>query len=86
MTPSTALSWRSHHVATSREQSEHHPAVFRSRPLEQIHIWLDYSSDPGGLLDTSTVHPSLAGTKNIYYDAKGQRLQIFYNNGANSLI
>jgi hypothetical protein len=74
-------------VATSWEQSEHHPAVFNEAGLlEQIHIWLDYSSDPGGLLDTSTVHPSLAGAKNIYYDAKGQRLQIFYNNGANSLI
>ncbi|KAJ9414782.1 virulence plasmid 65kDa B protein-domain-containing protein [Fusarium oxysporum] len=77
-----AIAPRSNRPGAKRNITQ--PVYNEAGLLEQIHVWLDYSSDPGGLLDTSTVPPSLAGVSNIDYDAKGHRLQIFYKNGATS--
>ena len=51
--------------------------------LEQVNVWLDHPSDPGGLLNTNITPPSPAGVSNTDYDAKGRCLQISYKNGAN---
>jgi RHS repeat-associated protein len=51
--------------------------------LERVDVWLDYQTDPTGLLDGTLTPPSpVVGVNNIDYDAKGQRLRIEYKNGA----
>lgn len=58
------------------------PVYNEANLLERVHVWLDHSTEPTGLLDANTVAPSPVGVKNIDYDAKGQRLRIDYKNGA----
>jgi RHS repeat-associated protein len=58
------------------------PEYNEANLLERVDVWLEHPSDPAGLLDRATVQPSPVGVENIDYDAKGQRLQIDYKNGA----
>lgn len=58
------------------------PRYNEANLLEGVDVWLDHSSDPGGLLDPSVVPSSLAGVRNIDYDAKGQRVLIEYKSQA----
>jgi RHS repeat-associated protein len=60
------------------------PTYNEANLLEKIHVWLDYPSEPAKLLDTTAVPPSLVGVNNIEYDARRQRLQIEYKNGAST--
>ena len=60
------------------------PVYNEANLLEQVHVWLDISNEPDGLLDAATLPPSSVGVNNINYDAKGQRQRIDYHNGVST--
>ena len=66
---------------TGAKRSVIQPVYNEAGLLERVHAWLDYSSEPEGLLDPATVLPSPVGISNVSYDAKGRRLSIEYKNG-----
>jgi RHS repeat-associated protein len=61
------------------------PVYNEANLLEQVHVWLDHTIEPEGLLNQGTVPASLVGVNNIDYDAKGQRRRIDYKNGTITL-
>lgn len=58
------------------------PVYNAANLLEQLHIWLDATTEPDGLVSPTLTLPSPVGVNNIDYDAKGQRLSVEYKNGA----
>ena len=53
--------------------------------LERVDVWLERAADPAALLDPGVDAPTAAlGVRGIAYDAKGQRQQIDYGNGAST--
>src|SRR5262249_8074987 len=50
--------------------------------LERVDVWLERATEPATPLDPNSEAPSPVGVANIDYDAKGQRRQIDYKNGA----
>jgi RHS repeat-associated protein len=48
--------------------------------LEQVHVWLDLTAEPGGQLNPVTA--SLHAVTDIDYDAKGRRTLVDHGNGA----
>jgi RHS repeat-associated protein len=60
------------------------PVFNEASLLERVDVWLERATEPTGLLDPGSEAPSMAGVANIDYDAKGQRLQIDYKNGAST--
>ncbi len=57
------------------------PVYNEAGRLEKLHVWLDRSSEPDGLMDAVRVPPSRVGIDNIDYNSKGQRTRISYLNG-----
>ncbi|MBI1744415.1 toxin [Candidatus Acetothermia bacterium] len=55
------------------------PAYNEANWLEKIHVWLQATSEPTGLLDTNTA--TFQPVMNIDYNAKGQRTLIENGNG-----
>jgi YD repeat-containing protein len=49
-----------------------------------VDVWLERAAEPAALLHPNNITPSLVGVTNIDYDAKGQRQQIDYKNGAST--
>lgn len=52
--------------------------------LDRVDVWLELDADPTTLIDPSSQPPSPVGVTNIDYDAKGQRQQVEYKNGAST--
>ncbi|MEY9987990.1 RHS repeat-associated protein [Streptomyces sp. V4I8] len=63
------------HVAAVVQRTYNEAGLF-----ETADAWLDLSADPDGLLDPGTA--SMPCVTGVRYDAKGQRQQINYGNGA----
>jgi hypothetical protein len=59
------------------------PIYNEANLLEQVHVWLNQSAEPAGLLDPAT--SNLHAVTNIDYNAKGQRQLIDYGNGASTI-
>lgn len=60
------------------------PLFNEANLLERLDVWLERAVEPAGLLDGNNEAPSPVGVINVDYDAKGQRLQIHYKNGAST--
>jgi RHS repeat-associated protein len=60
------------------------PVFNEANLLERVDVWLERAAEPAGLLDPSNEAPATVGVANIDYDAKGQRLQVDYKNGAST--
>jgi RHS repeat-associated protein len=60
------------------------PLFNEANLLERVDVWLERASEPSGLLDAAADAPSPIGVADIDYDAKGQRLQIAFKNGAST--
>jgi RHS repeat-associated protein len=56
------------------------PGYNEANLLERMDVWLGETTEPTTLLDPQSAN--LDAVKNIDYDAKGQRIQIEYGNGA----
>lgn len=56
------------------------PVYNEASLLQQIHVWLGYSSEPNELLDPTISIPSSVGLNNIEYNARGQCLRVDYKN------
>lgn len=50
--------------------------------LTRVDVWLQRPAEPTSLIDPTVVPPSAVGIAHIDYDAKGQRQQVNYRNGA----
>ena len=60
------------------------PAFNEANLLERVDVWLEQAAELADLLDPGSKAPAMIGVANIDYDAKGQRLQIDYKNGAST--
>ena len=60
------------------------PGFNEANLLERVDVWLEQTAEPVGLLDPEIEAVSPLGVANIDYDAKGQRQQIDYKNGASA--
>jgi RHS repeat-associated protein len=58
------------------------PMFNEANLLESLHVWLERSTEPAGLLDPTTASP--VGVDTVEYDAKGQRRRIDYKNGTST--
>jgi hypothetical protein len=56
------------------------PGYNEANLLERVDVWLEEATVPGGLLDPQTAN--FRPVLNVDYNAKGQRTQIDYGNGA----
>jgi len=56
------------------------PIYNEANLLEQLHVWLNQTAEPVGILASTTA--TLHAVTNVDYDAKGQRTQIDLGNGA----
>ena len=60
------------------------PVFNEANLLDRVDVWLERAAEPAVSLDPVDEAPSPVGVANIDYDAKGQRLQIDYKNGAST--
>jgi hypothetical protein len=61
------------------------PVFNEANLLERVDVWLERAAEPPSLLDPAGDVPSPVGVAGIDYDAKGQRQQIEYKNGASTV-
>jgi RHS repeat-associated protein len=61
------------------------PVFNEANLLERLDVWLERAAEPPSLLDPAGDVPSPVGVADIDYDAKGQRQQIDYKNGASTV-
>ena len=60
------------------------PVFNEANLLERLDVWLERAAEPASLINPSNEAPSPVSIANIDRDAKGQRLQIDYKNGAST--